>query len=132
MRCLWTDAQHGSTESPRTFRKQQRLSAHLSGDWLAGAHQLQSTEAAGAGVTRVRLGDLVADQEVRLILAVRVDPPVPLGSGIEVTCRLSDRDQPTGLVLDPPHAIPDQVLSRCRNTGPLSARSRLHSDGHRS
>ena len=47
----------------------------------------------GPGGLRVRLGDLVADQEVTLILAVGVETPVPLGSGIEVTCRLRDRDQ---------------------------------------
>ncbi len=41
---------------------------------------------------RVRLGDLVADQELTLMLAVRVQEPPPLGAGIEVACRLTDRD----------------------------------------
>jgi len=45
----------------------------------------------GPGGLRVRLGDLVADQEMTLILAVSVEAPVPLGSGIEVRCRLSER-----------------------------------------
>jgi hypothetical protein len=40
---------------------------------------------------RVRLGDLVADQELTLTLAVRVQEPPPLGTGIEVACRLTDR-----------------------------------------
>ena len=41
---------------------------------------------------RVRLGDLVADQELTLMLAVRVQEPPPLGAGIEAACRLTDRD----------------------------------------
>jgi len=45
-----------------------------------------------AGSVRVRLGDLVADQQVTLTLAVRVQDPPALGSGIEVRCRLTDRD----------------------------------------
>ena len=40
---------------------------------------------------RVRLGDLVADQELTLTLAVRVQEPPPLGAGTEVACRLTDR-----------------------------------------
>ena len=41
---------------------------------------------------RVRLGDLVADQELTLTLAVRVQEPPPLGAGTEVACRLTDRN----------------------------------------
>jgi len=50
----------------------------------------------GSGRLRVRLGDLVADQEVRLILAVGVETPVPLGAGIEVQCRLCGRRRRAG------------------------------------
>ncbi len=41
---------------------------------------------------RVRLGDLVADQELTLMLVVRVKEPPSLGAGIEAACRLTDRN----------------------------------------
>lgn len=41
---------------------------------------------------RVRLGDLVAEQELTFVVAVHVTTPPALGSGMEVTCRLADRD----------------------------------------
>jgi len=44
------------------------------------------------GGIRVRLGDLVADQEVTFVIAVRITNPPALGAGVEVACRLSDAD----------------------------------------
>lgn len=51
----------------------------------------RSVEAIPGGI-RVRLGDLVADQEVTFVIAVRIMSPPALGAGVEVTCRLSDAD----------------------------------------
>ena len=48
------------------------------------------TEAIPGGI-RVRLGDLVADQELSFVVAVKIANPPALGNGVEVTCRLSDR-----------------------------------------
>jgi len=44
------------------------------------------------GRLRVRLGDLVADQEVTLIVAVAVKQPQAVGANVAVQCRVSDRD----------------------------------------
>jgi len=55
------------------------------------------------GVLRVRLGDLVADQEVTLVVAVGVREVPAVGEAVTVRCRLSDRDQalvPLPLVVD--------------------------------
>ncbi|MGD9902596.1 MAG: VWA domain-containing protein [Vicinamibacterales bacterium] len=55
------------------------------------------------GVLRVRLGDLVADQEVTLVVAVGVREVPAAGESVSVRCRLSDRDQalvPLPLVVD--------------------------------
>ncbi len=49
------------------------------------------TEAVPGGI-RVRLGDLVANQEVTFVIAVRIASPPALGAGVEVKCRLSDAD----------------------------------------
>jgi hypothetical protein len=49
------------------------------------------TEAIPGGI-RVPLGDLVADQEVTFVVAVRIANPPALGAGVEVKCRLSDAD----------------------------------------
>lgn len=44
------------------------------------------------GGFRVRLGDLVAEQELTFVVAVQIaNPPAP-GAGVEVKCRLSDAD----------------------------------------
>lgn len=48
--------------------------------------------AAGRSGLRVRLGDLVADQELTLTIAVRVPEPPPLGTRVEVACCLVDQD----------------------------------------
>ncbi|MGE0361123.1 MAG: hypothetical protein AB7H93_09750 [Vicinamibacterales bacterium] len=45
------------------------------------------------GVLRVRLGDLVAEQEVTLVVAVGVRQVPAAGECVTVRCRLSDRDQ---------------------------------------
>jgi Ca-activated chloride channel family protein len=45
------------------------------------------------GVLRVRLGDLVADQEVTLVVAVGMREVPAVGEAVTVRCRLSDRDQ---------------------------------------
>ena len=45
------------------------------------------------GRLRVRLGDLVADQEISLIVAVAVAEPPPVGSNASVQCRVGDRDK---------------------------------------
>jgi Ca-activated chloride channel family protein len=47
---------------------------------------------AAPGVLRVRLGDLVAEQEVTLVVAVGVRQPPAVGEQVAVQCRLSDRD----------------------------------------
>jgi Ca-activated chloride channel family protein len=44
------------------------------------------------GRLRARLGDLVADQEIALIVAVAVKQPLPAGSTMAVQCRVADRD----------------------------------------
>ena len=48
--------------------------------------------AAGRAGLRVRLGDLVADQELTLTIAVHMPEPPPLGTRIEVACCLTDKD----------------------------------------
>ncbi len=60
---------------------------------VAGGSASRRWEVKGIGKgLRVRLGDLVADQELTLMLAERVQEPPPLGAGIEAACRLTDRD----------------------------------------
>ena len=49
------------------------------------------SEAIPGGI-RIRLGDLVADQELSFVVAIKIVSPPALGAGVEVTCRLSDRD----------------------------------------
>lgn len=65
------------------------------------------TEAIPGGV-RVRLGDLVADQELSFVVAVHVTAPPALGARVEATCHLRDRD---GVLFPQPLTVDWAVVS---------------------
>ena len=64
------------------------------------------------GRLRVRLGDLIADQEITLVLAVGVRQPPALGEHVEVQCRVADRDH---VFFPQPMAVQWQVVDGAAN-----------------
>lgn len=65
------------------------------------------TEAIAGGI-RVRLGDLVADQELSFVVAVHITTPPAPGAGVEAKCRLRDRG---GVLFDQPLFVDWAVVS---------------------
>ena len=85
------------------------------------------------GITRLRLGDFVAEQEVTLLLAVAIDARAA-GDTASVRCRVADRDSvllPAPMQVDWTAVAADQDKAQPVNRDVLLAVARMLAEGAR-